>query len=625
MILDAPENGHVSYQKGDFYCFTLFALNGGEKLLQQILNDLYRLPNNVKIRDEKMPFRNNLIFHEADDLLTGEPIQSVAELSLYSYEALQQETDIWIQHDQCWLNWISPARLLLPKSVRRHKKNENHFCRHRSQLDFANLNNRLYDTLAELLRQRVDRLPSRRTDETQRLEMADVFWMDYSYYNNQGNEKPMGGLLGRLLLDTEDMPLEQWCYWILGQYVGIGQRRSFGWGRYQLESIETGRTIPRASAKTSLLALACEQENLETAYLEIGEEEAEVERLIHLREQLLQDEYTIPTLHKQILKEDSRLLQVPPFFDRVAQRAVAQVLTPALDTLMYSGSFGFRRGRSRHSAAQMIQRTYQAGYRWVFESDIDDFFDNIQWSRLYTRLTAFFGDDAVVDLVMGWMSATVEGKERKAGLPQGSPLSPLLANIMLDDFDSDLETAGLQLVRFADDFVVLTHTQKEAEAIKDIVIASLAEVGLQINVAKTRVRSFAEGFRFLGYLFVNGLVIDIAQEKTINVVSEPKSQMPATQSEIIPVIYVVCYDVNDDRVHNQIAQVLLKYGNQVQFSVFEVMLRSQDELKVLLEKLRKVADEQTNIRLYRLCENCRKMSCNLDQEEIAKMPAVIII
>jgi hypothetical protein len=365
---------------------------------------------------------------------------------------LQQETDIWIQHDQCWLNWISPARLLLPKSVRRPKKNENSFCRHRSQLDFANLNNRLYDTLAELLRQRVDRLPSRRTDETQRLEMADVFWMDYSYYNNQGNEKPMGGLLGRLLLDTEEMPLEQWCYWILGQYVGIGQRRSFGWGRYQLESIETGRTIPRASAKTSLLELACKQENLETAYLEIGKNKADVERLTRLRKELLQDEYIIPSLHEQTLKEDSQLLQVPPFFDRVAQRAVAQVLTPALDTLIYSRnrvfsknsvserrSFGFRRGRSRHSAAQMIQRAYQAGYRWVFESDIDDFFDNIQWSRLYTRLTAFFGDDAVVDLVMGWMSATVEGKERKAGLPQGSPLSPLLANMMLSNFDSDLE------------------------------------------------------------------------------------------------------------------------------------------------------------------------------------------
>jgi hypothetical protein len=307
IILDAPENGHTSYHKGDFYRFTLFALNGGEKLLQQILNDLYRLPNNVKIRDEKMPFRNNLIFHEADDLLTGEPIQSVAELSLYSYEALQQETDIWIQHDQCWLNWISPARLLLPKSVRRPKKNENSFCRHRSQLDFANLNNRLYDTLAELLRQRVDRLPSRRTDETQRLEMADVFWMDYSYYNNQGNEKPMGGLLGRLLLDTEDMPLEQWCYWILGQYIGIGQRRSFGWGRYQLESIETGRTIPRASAKTSLLELACKQENLETAYLEIGKNKADVERLTRLRKELLQDEYIIPSLHEQTLKWENTI------------------------------------------------------------------------------------------------------------------------------------------------------------------------------------------------------------------------------------------------------------------------------------------------------------------------------
>jgi len=420
MTLDAPESGHVSYQKDDFYRFTLFALNGGEKLLQHTLNCLYCLPNNVQIRDEKMPFRDNLIFHEAQDLFTNEPISSVAELTPYTIDALQQETDIWVRHEQCWVNWISPVRLLLPKSERSRKRDEKRFFRHHSQVDFATLNDRVYDALAELLRQRIDHVPSRKTDETERLEMADVFWMDYSYYNNQGNEKPMGGLLGRLVLDTEDMPLEQWLYWVLGQYVGIGQRRSFGWGRYQLESTEASRTIPRSSAMVSLLALACRQDNLEAAYEKIG-----VEPLIHLREQLLHNEYRVPTLHQQTLKHEedrTRLLQVPPFFDQVAQRAVAQILTPTLDALMYSGRFGFRYGQSRHSATQMIP------------SNIEDCFDNIQWSQLYTRLTAFFGDDAVVDLVMGWMTATVEGKEREAGLPQGSPLSPLLATIMLDDF-----------------------------------------------------------------------------------------------------------------------------------------------------------------------------------------------
>jgi hypothetical protein len=196
ITLDTPESGHFSYQADDFYRFTLFALNGGEVLLQLMLDCLHRLPNTVKIRDEKMPFRDNLIFHQAHDLFTNNSIQSVAELIPYTAEMLQQETNIWIQHNPCWVNWISPVRLSLSKLIRGHKNNENRFCRHHSQLDFATLNDRVYDTLAELLRLRVNEVPSRITDETPRLEMADVFWLDYSYYNKQGYEKPMGGLLG---------------------------------------------------------------------------------------------------------------------------------------------------------------------------------------------------------------------------------------------------------------------------------------------------------------------------------------------------------------------------------------------------------------------------------------------
>ena len=97
----------------------------------------------------------------------------------------------------------------------------------------------------------------------------------------------MGGLLGRMVFDTETMPGEQWLYWVLGQYVGIGQRRSFGWGRYILESAETGRTLPRVGAMSSLLKLA---------YAEIADNQSgfenlagmdDGERLIDLQEQLL--------------------------------------------------------------------------------------------------------------------------------------------------------------------------------------------------------------------------------------------------------------------------------------------------------------------------------------------------
>ena len=83
--------------------------------------------------------------------------------------------------------------------------------------------------------------------------------------------------------------------------------------------------------------------------------------------------------------------------------------------------------------------------------------------------------------------------------------------------------------------------------------------------------------------------------------------------------------MSNDKVRNRIAKVLLRYGNRVQYSVFEVQLRSKDELNVLLGKLRWVADDSADIRLYRLCENCRKVSCDLGGERIALMPAVVIV
>jgi group II intron reverse transcriptase/maturase/CRISPR-associated endonuclease Cas1 len=544
LTLDAPESGRVYYQAGDYYRFSLITLAGGEHLLQLLLDQLVELPHSVTRRDLPMPFRDNLIFHSAYDVLQSHPIQRVDELTPYTLAALQQEAEYWQRQEYCGLRWLAPVRLLLPNQPQKNRKGEMRFCRHRSQLDFALLNNRLYDSLAELLRQRVSEVPPRQTDETHRWQAADLFWIDYSYRDKQGKEKPMGGLLGRLIFATTAISTEQWQYWVLGQYLGIGQRRIFGWGRYQLETTAWESTMVRSSAASSLLMLATTAANLQAAYVALHDnpaEEAEeddddlpVDRLARLGEHLLRGEYVIPTLQERTLpKSDgtSRLLQVPPFLDRVAQRAVAQILTPALDTLMYSGSFGFRRGRSRHTASRMIQSAYQEGYRWVLESDVDDFFDNIQWARLYTRLTAFFGDDPVVNLVMQWMSAPLrqqgQAVERQVGLPQGSPLSPLLANIMLDDFDSDLEHAGLKLVRFADDFVILCRTQAEAAAAVEMVIASLAEVGLQLNQQKTAVRSFAQGFRYLGYLFVNDLVLDVGGEQAPTLMSS-KAPNPTT-------------------------------------------------------------------------------------------------
>ncbi|MEM7019150.1 MAG: CRISPR-associated endonuclease Cas1 [Pseudomonadota bacterium] len=525
--LDAPAKGHIDYQPDDQYRFSLTITRGGEALLQHLMRQFELLPRSAVKRPGHPAFSDNLMLVEMRDLFQQHTVRRVDDLSTYTFNDLQQEAQLWTHVQQCTWRWLSPVRLLRPKEQREEMDGEMRFCRHVEHLSFQLLYDRVYDSLAEPLRNRGAALPARYSEDAPRLLSADVFWTDFGYHDSQGHEKPMGGLLGAMWLDITDLSPALLDCWILGQYLGIGQRRAFGWGRYELSTPDGDSTLTRCAAPSlSLLRKAMVPENLHDAYIDVADRGVEVdvdtERLNALGERLLQGEYVIPPAQEKFIPKPSgnekRRLNIPPFWDRVLQRAVMQVIAPALDTLMYHGSFGYRLGRSRHAARDMIQMAYRDGYRWVFESDINDFFETVPWAHLLTRLDALFGEDPVASWLLRWMQAplTLEDGatvERRAGLPPGSPLSPVLANLVLDDFDNDLSEAGLRLVRFADDFVVLCKTQEEAEAVADQVTAALAEVGLKINLDKTGVRSFSQGFRFLGYLFVNSVALDAGGEK----------------------------------------------------------------------------------------------------------------
>jgi group II intron reverse transcriptase/maturase/CRISPR-associated endonuclease Cas1 len=526
ICLDAPESGCTEFKEGDYYRFSLTVLAGGEGLLQMLLNRMQDMPLTVRIKNKKVPFRDNLKWISAHDLFTQNTVQKVSDLTPYSFAKLRQDAKAWQAMSEVTLRWLSPVRLLLPKVQRESRKDGQRFCHFNDELSFELLNDRLHDSLANLLRHRLDSVPPRQSDSSLRLLEADSFWLDFDYKDEKGRVKPMGGLLGTVKLDTKNMPIEQWCQWILGQYVGIGQRRVFGWGRYHLE-MDNGQAAILRTIKANSLLDACDSEQLFKAYLHVSQDDNEtdttqIEKTLEvLRGKLLEGSYEVPPLQpKRIFNQEQgtlRILSVPPFLDRVLQRAVAQVLTPVLDSVMYHGSFGFRHGHSRHQAAEMVRQAHEAGYDWIFESDVEAFFDSIQWTKLQSRLLAILNDEPIVARVMAWMQAPVQRlgqlEYRSAGLPQGSPLSPVLANLMLDDFDHDLERLGLKLVRFADDFLVLCRSREQAEQVESVVRESLAEAGLTMNQDKTHVRSFEQGFRFLGFLFINGLVLDAGKEK----------------------------------------------------------------------------------------------------------------
>lgn len=206
-----------------------------------------------------------------------------------------------------------------------------------------------------------------------------------------------------------------------------------------------------------------------------------------------------------------RPLAVPTVRDRVLQTAVALTLTPLLEAEFEECSYAYRQGRSVRMAVERIGLLQRQGYRWVVEADIEKFFDCIPHERLLTELRAIARDDELIELVRHWLTAPVsEGDHLQPttlGVPQGSPLSPLLANLYLDHLDEAILDHGYALVRYADDFIILAKNRDRADAAVELSAQVLRDLELRLNPLKTRVVNFETGFKFLGWNFVRSLAV----------------------------------------------------------------------------------------------------------------------
>ncbi len=227
-----------------------------------------------------------------------------------------------------------------------------------------------------------------------------------------------------------------------------------------------------------------------------------------IRQQLLDGTYAPqPARRKSIPKSDGseRHLGIPNVLDRLIQQAILQVLTPIFDPHFSESSFGFRPKRSAHGAIKQVQHHIRSGYRHCVDMDLSKFFDRCQHDVLLARVARRVGDKRLLRLIGNYLRAGVMvntvWEPSTEGTMQGGPLSPLLANILLDDFDKELELRGLRFVRYADDFLVFTKTEKSAHRVFDSVERYLTrKLKLVVNHAKSRVRK-ADGLEFLGYQF----------------------------------------------------------------------------------------------------------------------------
>ncbi len=519
IILYPVESGRIDYRKGDMYNFGLTIIGHDPDLAGRIQSRL------------------------AERGRTPVVGKTFGSFSVTAFEQCDMAPEPRELPDELTLQFVTPLRMQRQQGTRGRKFFDADY------FDIGRLLRLLHDRAYDLCKLSQTDLPPYAVPEIPNIHntRTSLIWIDAPYH---GCSKTFGGVVGMVRFRLESPDAWKHLLW-WGQYIHVGRNSAFGLGRYLLNPGSPACLPAQVQPALSVLDRVVKPDNLLEAFYHCKNNHGQAgadgetltafeanlfESLEKMTQDLRQGTYRADILFGIILPKSSgkiRALAIPTVKDRILQRAVTQILGPSWDQLMEESSFAYRKGLSRVGAAKAIQKAYNEGFRWFLESDIESFFDNVDWDIMADKVRSLLPSDPIADIIMAWVMQSVVYKDqvlrRTCGLPQGAVVSPLLANLYLDQFDESLGE-DFRMVRYADDFVVLCKSKARAEEALEKARKALDPLKLEIKQSKTSIGNFDHGFQYLGYLFCRSMVVESNKEnqgsKPVSIADISSEQIP---------------------------------------------------------------------------------------------------
>ena len=367
-------------------------------------------------------------------------------------------------------------------------------------------------------------------------ETLPYYW-DYTEirhlsHSQPGNYQFINGCVGPLYLRGNFVEIAPWLYLASELHAGTKFSNSAGYFLLQKDSCPYfDLRFPRLDELKGIADEVIERYdealvNLVQPQEKVFEPKAIVQKLF---EQLSSGRYE-PLPYKAFsLRTESgkeRQVEQPEYIDLIAGLYALRLLSPVLDKALEEESIGFRKGKSREKAIELVREAINQGYLWVVEADIENFFPTINLAKLEDLLEHYLPqkDKIFNQFIKSIIRAPYKiGEtvfERQRGVPQGHPLSPCLANLYLDSFDEKVKALGLKLIRYADDFLIFCKTRTDAESAVQEIEKILSGLDLKMKPDKTSIKNVTEGFQFLGYNF-SGTQADVFEPPDIRLLKKP--------------------------------------------------------------------------------------------------------